>query len=211
MNARSYNLNPEHAKSADSGGNRITETGKYIGKFIRAEAVTSKQKTEGLEFTFVSNAGQEADFLSCWTYNVEGKELFGLKVLNALMTCMKVRSIAPSEATIEKFDNGEKKQVKTTIFRDLMDKPIGLLLQREAYEKNNGAEGYKFNIVGCFEASTELTASEILDKKTTPERLGRMVASLKDKPASKRSGSSHPNAPGNDGGADNGFSDDIPW
>lgn len=207
MNARTYQLSIEHAKSADSGGNRITETGKYIGKFTRAEAVTSKQKTEGLEFTFVSNAGQEADFLSCWTYNVDGKELFGLKVLNALMTCMKVRGIAPSDATIEKFDNGGKKQVKATVFADLMNKPIGLLLQREEYIKENDQTGYKFNIVGCFDPATELTASEILDKKTSPERLGRMVASLKDKPAAKRSGSSHPNAPGNDGG----FSDDIPF
>ena len=69
-----------------------------------------------------------------------------------------------------------------TIFPELTDKRVGLLLQREEYIKSDGSTGAKVNIFGVFDPDTELTASEILAKKTQPEVLARMMAALKDKP-----------------------------
>ncbi len=178
---RSYDLNPEAAKQAEQS--RITETGKYSGVFTRAEAVESEKGTEGIEFTFKAEDGGEAGFLTLWTYNVDGKELFGFKVLNALMTCMRVKQIKPAQATIEKWIDGNKQKVTATIFPDLMNKPIGVLLQKEFYEKRDGTTGSKLNLTGSFEASTEMTASEILSKATKAERLAGMVANLRDKAA----------------------------
>lgn len=211
---RSYNLNTEQAKQADNGANRITETGKYSGRFTRAEAVTSKQQTEGIEFAFEADNGQSADFLTLWTYNADGKELFGLKVLNALMTCMKVKTIAPQSGTVEKWDreSGGKTKVQGTIYPDLMNKPIGLLLQREEYAKADSTVGSKFNIYGCFESSTGLVASEILEKIVQPTKLARIVASLHDKPMqapkSRAAPASQPS--GQPGGFDT-MDDDIPF
>ncbi|SCX92674.1 hypothetical protein SAMN05216420_101355 [Nitrosospira sp. Nl5] len=176
---RSYDLNPEAAKQAEQG--RISETGKYAGAFTRAEAVTSKKSTEGIEFTFRSADGRDADFLTLWTYNADGKELFGLKVLNALMTCMRVKQIKPVHAQIEKWMDGGKQKTDADVFPELMNKPVGVLLQKEHYTKNDGSMGSKLNLVGCFEASTEMTASEILNKATKAERLGSIVSSLRDK------------------------------
>lgn len=185
---RSYNLNPDQARQADTGSNRITETGKYSGRFTRAEAVKSKQQTEGIEFAFEADNGQSADFLTLWTYNADGKELFGLKVLNALMTCMRVKTINPQQGMVEKWDrdSGSKTKMAATIYPELMGKPIGLLLQREEYTKQDNSIGSKFNIYGCFEAATELVASEILEKATKAEKLPRIVASLHDKPMQKQ-------------------------
>jgi len=203
MNARTYALNTEAAKSADQMGNRITETGKYIGKFVSAEAITSTKQTEGVEFSFLATDGRSADFLTLWTYNNEGKELFGLKTLNALMTCMRVKNIAPQPGTVQKWENGGKVTKQTTIFPDLMSKPIGVLLQREPYEKKDGSTGYKFNIYAAFDAASEMMASEILDKSTKADKLGKLVAGLTDRKMSA------PMAPAGPQGAPAGHFDDL--
>lgn len=176
---RTYDLNTEQAKQAESA--RISETGKYVGIFTSAYGTESRKGTEGIEFSFKSDDGRTADFLTLWTYNMDGKELFGLKVLNAIMTCVRVKKIAPQNGRIEKWDNGQKTTVEAQIFPDLMNKRVGLLLQREEYQKSDGGIGNKFNIVGTFEADTEMTASEILTKAARPEKLSGMVASLRDK------------------------------
>ncbi len=185
--SRSYSLDTKAAAQAGVA-NYINETGKYIGKFTRAEIVISRQNTEGVEFSFVSDDGLKADYLQLWTYNSKGEGLPSLKALNAIMACMKVKQIEPRQITVTGHDG-----TKTVNgFPDLMNKPIGILLQREEYEKtkvdDNGDPliGYKFNLIAPFEASTELTAGEILSRKTEPEQLPRMVAMLKDKPMQKR-------------------------
>jgi hypothetical protein len=57
----------------------------------------------------------------------------------------------------------------------LQGKPIGLLLETEDSLKRDGATGLRMVIKGVFQADTELTASEMLDRKTKPEQLARMV------------------------------------
>lgn len=179
--ARSYSLDTEQAKAAGVS-NRITESGKYVGRFTRAEAIVSRQHTEGVEFTFETDDGQTADFLTCWTYNERGESLYGLKVLNAVMTCMRVKQLAPRQMQFQGRDGARVAEG----FPDLMDKRIGLLLQREEYVKRDGETGYKFNIALPFEASSGLTAGEILGKVTAPVALDKAHASLRDKPVQQR-------------------------
>jgi hypothetical protein len=203
---RSYNLD---AKSASSAGvaNYISETGKYIGTFTRAECVTSKQGTEGVEFSFTTNDGMRSDYLQLWTYNANGDALPSLKVLNAVMACLRIRTIAPAPITVTRFDGST---ASAHGFPMLTGKPIGVLLQREEYEKSDGSTGYKFNFVAPFEAQTELTAGEILAQKTEPQQLERMVGMLKDKPM--KSGGRQHRAPAHqsDGGVQ-AMDDDIPF
>lgn len=180
--SREYSLNTESAKRGDGGG-RINQTGAYVGKFTRAEAVTSKKGTEGVEFALEADDGAQADFLTLWTHNAEGKELFGLGMLNAIMTCMKIKALAPQKKVMDKWDQelGSKVPKEIIIYPELMGKSVGLLLQREEYLKQNGDVGEKMGIAGSYEAGTGFTASEILDKSKTPEKLAKKKASLKDK------------------------------
>lgn len=203
---RTYNLDTQSAKAADNLVSRIDQTGKYVGTLTRAEAVTSRQDTEGVEFSFKADDGSTADFLTLWTYNAKGDPLPSLKALNAMMTVARVRSLTPTQGTVEKWDAqaGQRMQMSATIFPELTNKRMGLLLQREEYEKNNGEIGTKMNIVGCFDPETELTASEILAQKTTPVTLEKMVAALKDKPLKNRR--SHASASDQYGG---GVHDDL--
>lgn len=214
MNARSYSLDTNAAKQADNVGARITETGKYTGYFTRAEAVTSKKGTEGIELCFKSDDGQEADFIQLWTYNPSGDELPSNKTVMALMTCMKVRSLSPTTTIVEKYDASTKKKekVQAEVFPELMNRPIGLLLQKEEYAKSDNSIGYKFNVYGCFDPATGMTASEILDKAVKPEKLAKMEASLRDKPLSGSSARTTSAAAG--GRTQNPvdeFEDDIPF
>ncbi len=206
---RTYDLNPEQAKQAESA--RITETGKYVGVFTAAYGTESQKHTEGIEFAFKTDDGRTADFLTLWTYNADNKELFGLKVLNALMTCARVKRLAPAAGTIDKWENGQRVKVAAQVFPDLTNKRVGLLLQREEYRKQDGSTGNKFNIVGAFDAESEMTASEILAKASKPEKLAGMVASLRDKLlVGGGSAGSHSSAPAENGGG--GFpDDDIPF
>ncbi len=175
--SRNYSLNPQSASEAGAA-QYISETGKYIGKFTRAEIVTSRQGTDGIELDFVSHDGLKANYLQLWTFNASGKELPSLKVLNAIMAVFRLKTIEPTKVSVMDRD-GSKRAAE--VFQVLMDKPIGLLLQREEYTKADGSSGYKFNIVAPFDAQSELTAGEILKRVTQPEQLAKMVAVLRDK------------------------------
>lgn len=187
----SYALNTAAAREGDTQNLRITESGAYIGAFTKAEKVTSKKGTTGVEFSFMSRDKQSADFLTLWTINEAGEQIYGFKQLMALMTCMRVKEVSEKEGTVEKFENGQKVKVAATIHPELMGKPIGVLLQREEYEKNNGQIGHKFNLVGFYDPQTRMTATEILDKAGSAEKLDKMIAALKDKPLQKRAATNY--------------------
>ncbi len=208
---RTFTLNTKDA--AEVGQSRfITETGKYIGKFVRAEFIKSTQETDGIELDFVADDGRRANFLSLWLTNVDGRDLYGKKVLSAIMACLKLRTINEGPIKFQDKDGNEKRSVGLP---DLMNKPIGVLLQREEYQKDDGSTGYKFNINAPFNAETEQTASEVL-KSAKAEQLAGMVASLADrKPRQQQRGGfnrgahDYPSASG--GGMPENFDPNIPF
>lgn len=207
--ARSYDLDTTSAKQAD-GGNYVRETGKYKGIFTRAEAATSQQGTEGIEFAFKTDSGASADFLTLWTHKSNGEDLPSLKTLNAIMTCLKVKRITPTEGRVEKYnpDTRTRELQDATVFADLMNKPVGLLLQK--VWRADKPDKFKFEIAGVFEATTELTASEILGKASAPSKLAQMVVGLKDK-HEKPQGHPAQNMAPTGGGSFDDFDSDIPF
>lgn len=178
-----YTLNTDAARQADQTGKYINEIGKYVGKFTRAEDITAKTGAKGIAFTFESG-GKTAN-LSIYTQKSNGDTIMGFDVLMAMLTCLSTKKITPTEGEVTRWDKEAKKEYKATaqIFPELMGKDIGLLLETEDYPKSNGDIGTRMVIAGIFQAGTELTASEILDRKTTPEQLGKRVATLKHHPS----------------------------
>lgn len=182
--ARSYNLNTQSAKKAEQIGGRIDATGQYTGTFLRAEAVQSSKGTDGIEFSFKAESGASADYLQLWTYNSSGEELRGAQMLQAIMTCLRVKTLLAKTATVEKYDRdaGAKVPVQADVYPDLMGKPIGLLIQMEEYEAKDGSRKWRPVIWGCYDAATGMTATEILDKALKAERLAELLPRLADKP-----------------------------
>lgn len=205
-----YNLDPNAARKADQTGNRITEIGKYVGTFTQAADVTASTGTKGVALRFECN-GQTAN-VSLYTQRANGDQLMGYQALMAIMTCLRLRNIEPKPGTVKQWDAEAKQEVtvKATTFPDLCAKPIGLLLETEDYPKNNGDTGTRMVIAGIFQPDTELTASEILDKKTQPEQLAKMVARLRHRPmkGAKPAAAAKPATTGS--GFDD-MDDDIPF
>ena len=189
-----YALDTAAAKQADQTGKFIKETGKYKGKFIKAEALVASTGTKGIAFTFESDDKQEVNF-KLYTIKSNDETLYGYKILMALMACMRLRKLAePVIGTATKYDFDAKKDVEyqAPLFQDLMNRPIGILLQRCEFEKEtnrvpNGTYAWSMEIQGAFEESTELTASEILGVKTKPEMLANIVSRLADRPLNNKS------------------------
>ena len=177
-----YTLDVQAARHADTAGATIKEIGKYVGEFIQAKDVVTKKGGRGIEFIFKSQGGQKA-ILAIYTTGANGDRYQGYDALMAIMTCLQLRGIKPAPGKVTRYDFEAKKEVVEdgTVFPDL-HKPIGVLLETEDYEKKDGSIGTRMVLKNVFQPSTELTASEILDKKTQPELLAKMVEGLRHRP-----------------------------
>lgn len=217
-----FNLDANAARSADNKSAFIDEAGKYIGAFNRAEYMEkSDTGSTGIGLTFKSRDGAEAQFYLNLSYQHGKRNDGGHALLNALMACMQLRTVAaPKPMEIEKWDKDAGARVKVTVpsFAEFIGKPIGLLLQMEI-EKNSTTGMERPVIFAPFSAESEKTASEILDQRcTTPAKLEKMVQQVMKKPVVDRrpKGSqgqaqaygTDPHGAGNDMPAD---WDDIPF
>lgn len=214
-----YQLDTQAARHADTAGATIKEIGKYVGEFIQAEDIKTKKGGRGVAFVFKSASGQKAN-LAIYTTSADGERYQGYDTLMAIMTCMQLRGIKPAPGKVTKWDYEAKKEVQEdgTLFPDLHE-PIGVLLETEDYEKQDGGIGTRMVLKNVFQPGTELTASEILDKKTQPVALAKMVEGLRHRPlkgarpAPQRSTETAGGPPAGHP-ASSGFddmSDDIPW
>lgn len=213
-----YTLNPEAARAGDIVGAFINETGKYIGRFTRAEKLVSRDKgTHGIGFTFKANDSRETRF-DVWTMRADGSPLSGLNTINAIMVCLLKRDLKDIPFSVKKwdFDKQADETVIVQCFTEIMNVDIGLLLRSEEYEKTDkhgtptGETGWRMGIVAAFQAKTELMATEVLARKTTPEMLAQVIPTLHDKPLKKRAATNTPRAAS--ALSDAGFpDDDVPF
>jgi len=218
----SYNLDANKARQSESGGKFIKDAGKYVGQFTRAEKIVSKGGAMGIEFDF--SDGSKSCTVTIWTHGKDGSELFGLNAISALMTVMRLKSMNESPQMVKKYIYADKaeKQVQAMVYTDLMNKPIGVLVQMEQYLNGTGELRVKPSFFCFFDAKSELIATEILDRQVSPKELEHKMTyvmecplkelSKKDKAKlTERAASMHytpQQAPAV--GGDN-FDDDIPF
>ena len=189
-----YALDQQAAREADQIGSYLNETGKYKGQSTRAEKLVSKQKgTHGVGFTFEAEDKRTTRF-DVWTINGQGEHLPGYKFVNALLACLKVRQVTEANAKVDRYnwDTKQTDKVDAVVFPELTDKPVGLVLRNTEYEKMRdgaltGETGWRLEPLVPFEAAGEFTSSEILDRKTKPEKLAAVMAMLTDRPLKARS------------------------
>lgn len=158
------NYDQEAAKKA-GGSEYITESGAYVGT-LSAKWAESSKGTQGIEFSLACPGGK-ADYLTVWVYKAGGEMITGgYNLLQAIIGLLKLRGLG-------RF----KKDAEVTEFAG---KQIGFVLRKVLYTKNNGDDGYKFEIVMPFSATTNKTLREALDNKPA-ETVDRVLATLKDK------------------------------
>lgn len=185
--ARTYALDVQAAKEANTGGKRITETGKYQGAITAAFYEKNEKGTESVNIMFASDNGQEVGPINLYTHNSSGEPIAGYKMLNALMTCAKVKALSWKTEALDLYDFNESKTVskQKECCVELKGKKIGLVLQQEEYRKGNGDIGERMILAAPFEAGSELMAAEILAKITVPTALGSFMSFIAKNPVRK--------------------------
>jgi hypothetical protein len=178
-----YALDANLAKQGSGGtGGRIQETGKYLGLIKWARELVYDTST-AIEICFVSQNDQEAKIKIFVTSNDPTKGAsYGLKQLNALMTCLKLRAINGVNGTVNTwdFDKGAMTDQQATVFPELAGKPIGFILQKEHHVYNNELK-YDMVIAAPFSIETEQTAKEILDGKNEKLVIEKLESSIEDR------------------------------
>lgn len=174
----------KEAARADQIASAITETGKYVGIITRAEKLRSQKGTEGLGLSFKADGGETADYLDLYTANASGETLPSMKVVQALLGCLQLRGAQDGQIKCSKWNKDTRQREDVTVpgYPDLMGKRIGLLLQVSMETDQEGKDRPRMQIFGVFQADTELTVSEILARKTTPETLPKMLQYLSAHP-----------------------------
>jgi hypothetical protein len=218
--SRTYELNPQAAKEANSGGKRITEPGAYTGTFRAAWWDQNERGTEMIGLQFEADNGQEAQ-LMLYTHNGKGEPLPSFKTLNALMACLKLRKLEakPGKVVLYDFDAGQDREQSKQVFPAMAGPRIGLVLQGEEYENSQGESRTRMLLAAPFEASTRLMAGEVLDKcdPSKAEQLDRYLKWFEQnkvkrangrRPAPAGAGTSGSQAAGRPSSE---FDDDIPF
>lgn len=209
-------LNAAEAKKADNISMVIRDSGKYVGTITRAEKLLSRNNVEGVGISFKTDDNASANYLDLYTVKPDGEKLRGYNLVQAILCCTRTKNAEEGTIQFEKWDPDERRLVLTNApgYPALMGKRIGLVLQRElGTNQNTGSDTDRMNIVGVFEPGTELTATEILDNRTKPERLARVVRMIEANPIrdtrKQTAAPSRPIQPPAKDGAP--FDDDIPF
>lgn len=198
-------LNAQLAQAADNIVSAVTETGKYIGTITRAEKLKASTGTLGLGLSFKADTGQTVDYLDLYHTKGDGGELPGLKTVNAILCCTKTAEAAEGPIKVERWNAEQRvrEQVSANGYPALMNKRIGLLLQKTIETDQKGQERARMQVFGVFNAETELTASEMYAKKANPERLAAMLEALMARPVrdNRKAGTARPASGGGVSGA----------
>ncbi len=141
----------QEAATKAGGGDFISEGGAYMGIITKAVCVQAKTGTQGIEISFEEKTGLKANYITLYYQKQNGEVIKGgNSIINALMVIMGLQSLSYTQ-------DGQE-----TICVELVGKPIGLCLQKVLYTKNDGSEGYKFELRFPFDTSTGLTVKEKL-------------------------------------------------
>lgn len=193
-------------------GARIETSGAYTGRFTLAKERIARTGARGIEFTFESDEGQIARYLTLWVTRANGERMdYGYGLLSALMVILGLDQIESKPAVVDEWqaDAGQWQPNQVEVFDALMNKPIGVLLQREEREWE-GRTQVGMRIVEFFDPRDRRTAAEILANAREAQSLNRLIASLR--PSVIRSAVPVPATPaGPASGLADFAEDDIPF
>lgn len=146
----------------------ISETGAYVGKISQAKWSTTKNGAKSLEISFETDDGMKSDYLSVFYFGKNGDIASGHNMIQAIMGCTGAKNLTAVN------------QGQDVIAPELIGKRVGLMLQKVLYTKQDGQDGYRFQILCPFSAASRKTVSEHLHNQPA-ERIDYLVAHTKDK------------------------------
>lgn len=165
--ARDFTMNPQAAKESNSGGKRIDQHGVYRGTFRAAFYEKNDKGTESVNLIFVAESGQEAGPLALYTHNGDGEPLPSFKTFNAVLACMKLRSVKAQPGKVKLWDSASNAEVEKPkdCYPAMIGPRIGLVLTEEEYMNRNGEKRTRLVIAAPFNADSEQMADEVLNSQ----------------------------------------------
>lgn len=143
-----FSVDQEAAAKA-GGGDFISEGGAYKGIITKALCVQAGTGSQGIELSFEDKTGLKCNFITIYYKKKDGEIIKGgHNAINALMVIMGIQNLTYVNAGDDVLCN------------ELVNKPIGLCLQKVLYTKNDGSEGYKFDLRFPFDPSNNQTVKE---------------------------------------------------
>ena len=172
----------------------ITESGAYVGK-LSAKYVqgSNGSKSAGIEFSLECDQGK-LNYLTAWYQKKDGTcNTTGYNLVNAMMGLLKLQTLTSKQV-------GEE-----WVCPEFEGKQLGLVVQKELFTKNDGSEGYKFEIVMPFSAQSRKTLKEAI-ANAPATAVDKMIPLLK----TKDNRSKHQGGYQQTGGAQQSTQDDMP-
>lgn len=164
------NFSYDENKALQGGvGAFVNRTGAYKGKITLAKWTRSQLGAEALELSFESDQGEKVDYLTIYYQGKDGKSIdFGVNLIQAIMGCTGVKNLSrlPTEQAL--------------LCPELQLKPIGLFLQKVLYTKQDGSDGYRFQVITPFSPKSGKTLSEYRNNEDA-KRVPDLIATMKDK------------------------------
>lgn len=169
-----FNYNEDQALKA-GGGMYINASGAYVGN-LTAKWTSSDSGAQFLELGLKGDDGEANYMRVCYVKKDGTANAMGENLIQAIMGLLKLKSLS------------QRKTGDDTICPELTGKPIGLVLQKVLFTKNDGSDGYKFDIKFPFSPTSRKTLKEALNN-TDATAVDSFVASLKDKDERHNNGS----------------------
>ena len=192
-------------------GGKIETSGAYTGRLTLAREKVAKTGTKGIEFTFEADDGRVARYLTLWVARANGEKIeYPFSLLSALMTCLDVARIDSTSTTVDEWNvaQGGWAPAQAEVFEDLMNKPIGVVLQREEREWE-GKTYVSMKIVEFFDPRDRSTPGEIMSGQRSGASLDRLVSNLRE---TVKRHDAPPASSAESGGGFNGIDeDDVPF
>lgn len=176
-----FTFNQDDAKKAGPSG--ASESGAYAGIIRTALFTTSRDansQSQSMEFCLDADVGP-INFLRVSYIGRDGNPLQGGNaMIQAIMGLTGVKALHATEMV--------NSQNETEYHcKELEGKPIGFVLQKVLYTKNNGADGYRFEIRQAFGTKTRKTYKEGIEGLPA-ETVDKLVETLSDKDERQQGG-----------------------
>ena len=194
-----FKLSKKDAIAYDNRSNYINEAGKYICTIESAVfhiGNNKNGKSENLRLSVKDGQNRKATFFINTSYANGTINEGGLKTISAILACLREHDTGEAVSASVKEYNSETKQDEVVIrdcFTKLHGRALGIVVQM-VHEDDR--ENPTASLYSVFEASSELTASEIMRAETQPAQLSKIMAYIANKPLiDKRKNSTVPPQP----------------
>ncbi|EOC6207617.1 hypothetical protein ACI5J7_000227 [Citrobacter freundii] len=171
----SFTWDQQSAAAALKAGSAagISETGAYEGDITSAVYEFGKDGSQSQALVLSLDAdGQKANFLRINFLGRDGSQTFGMGLIAAIMWVAQVKN---AQAQQRQGQNGHEWCLPA-----LEGKRVGLFLQKLLTTKQDGSDGYKFEVRHVFQPGSRLTYKEFTEK-TPAEAIAALERTMKDK------------------------------